>query len=176
MDYDISDIKGGKNSSASGCGVSQEIDAAGIFLDTLKAFDEADRLENINANEEFITEEEESFLPSLENIMVFSSYIREKMDFLLTFAKIPAEPAIELDMDARTGKILVRGERNDLRKISRVINGDAEVRDGLVTLLSIAEQTYQLLESLDSDTETDFSDSGRVIYMYGDGYLSLYKD
>lgn len=179
MDYDISDVKGCGRSARSGAETLQDVDTAAIFLDTLKAFDEADRKEHEADSEGLIPDNEESFLPSLENILVFSSYIKDSIEFMLDAAGIPSDPPFELDMDDRTGRIIVRGCRNDLRKISRLINKDKETRDGLVTLLSVADQTYQLLASLDSDSDDsfpEFVDGGKVIYLFGDGYLSLYRE
>lgn len=178
MDHDRSNVNGGGSYASSGAGVAQDIDAAAVFLNTLKAFDEADRLENECRNDEFSAKNEESFLPSLENIMEFVSYMRDRLEFLLNLNELTNEPEFEIDMDNRTGKIITRGKRKDLRKISRLINKDAETKDGLVTLLSIAEETYQVLQSLDgNDSYVDFSqDIGKVVYLYGDGYLSLYRE
>jgi len=177
MDHDTSKHNGCKE-SASGCvSTVENIDAAAVFLDTLKAFDEADRLEVKAGNEEFAEAEPGSFLPSLENIMEFSSYIRGKMDFLFTMGRVANDPPFEIDLDGKRNKLIVRGERSDLKRINRLINNDMEIRDGLITLLTIADQTYQLLESLDADSPfTGFIVSGKVIYLYGDGFLSLYKE
>lgn len=177
MDYDVSNANKGSGASSSSCGVMHTVDAAAIFLDTLKAFAEADRLEHLAANDDFAAGDGESFLPSLENILAFSSYIRENIVFLLNNAGLDYEPPFEIDMDARSGGIVLRGDRNDLNMISRLINLDEETRDGLVTLLSIAEQTYHLLENIDSDTPlADITRDEKVVYLFGDGYLSLYKE
>ncbi|PLX70275.1 MAG: hypothetical protein C0602_05540 [Denitrovibrio sp.] len=177
MDRDRSNVNGSGRNESSNCGVVQDIDAAAIFLDTLKAFDEADRLENSCINDDTVAENEESFLPSLENIMEFVSYIRDRMEFLLNLNGLTNDPEFEIDLDTRTGKIITRGSRKDLRKISRLINKDEETRDGLVTLLSIADETYQLLDNLGDDGFPDFTDDlGKVVYLYGDGYLSLYRE
>lgn len=177
MDYDISDVKGCALDVPSACGVAQHIDAAAIFLNTLKAFDEADRLENQVINDDFSPDNEESFLPSLENILAFSSYIKENIEFILGAAGLSSDPPFEIDIDERSGGLVITGEREDVKLISRLINKDAETRDGLVTLLSIADQTYQLLESIDSgDSFPEFVEGGKVIYLFGEGYLSLYKE
>jgi len=176
MDHDRSNVNGGNSHAGSLCGLVQEVDAATVFLDSLKAFDEADRLENSSAND-ILPENEESFLPSLENIMAFVSYIRDRLEFLLNLNGLTNEPEFEIDMDTRTGKIITRGSRKDIRKISRLINKDPETKDGLVTLLSIAEETYQVLQNIDEDQLPDFAeDIGKVVYLYGDGYLSLYRE
>ena len=177
MDRDRSNVTGGIRHTASLIGAVQEVDATAILLDSLKAFDEADRLENAYV-EDFAPENQESFLPSLENVMAFVSYMRDRLEFLLNLNGLTNEPEFEIDMDPRTGKIITRGGRKDIRKISRLINKDQETKDGLVTLLSIAEETYQVVQSLDADDSfPDFSETlGKVVYLYGDGYLSLYKE
>jgi len=177
MDHDRSNVNGGTRQSSSPCGAVQEIDAAAVFLNSLKAFDEADRLAN-SAATDILPENEESFLPSLENVMAFVSYIRDRLEFLLNLNGLTNEPEFEIDMDTRTGKIITRGARKDIRKISRLINKDAETKDGLITLLSIAEETYQVLQSIDEDDSfPDLAeDIGKVVYLYGDGYLSLYRE
>ncbi len=88
------------------------------------------------------------------------------------------DPPFEIDLNSRTGKLIITGDRKDVRKICKVIRSDQETFDGLVTLLSVADQTYQLLESLDSEDDAfpEFIDGGKVVYLYGDGYLSLYKE
>jgi hypothetical protein len=170
MDFDISSCSD-SNTTAAICGSpAKDIDAAAVFLDTLMAFDEMDRLENLAANEE-------SFLPSLENILAFSSYIKEKIDFILTFHGILSEPAFTVDLNEKNGKLIFQSDRKDISKIAKFIKQDSETVDGLITLLTIASQTYQLLESIDGDCSfPQFKETGRVVYMYGEGYFSLYKE
>ncbi|PLX65921.1 MAG: hypothetical protein C0603_13175 [Denitrovibrio sp.] len=165
--------------SSTSCGdAGQNVDTSVIFLNTLKAFDEEDRFANSENVDDIMPENEESFLPSLEYILAFSSYIREKIQFLLNMHGMTNDPPFEIDLNNRTGKLIITGDRKDVRKICKVIKGDKETFDGLVTLLSVADQTYQLLESLECEDDSfpEFIEGGKVVYLYGDGYLSLYKE
>jgi len=175
MDHDFSNINGISSGSQKGSLVVQGIDASAVLLNTLTAFDDIDRLENLAVNDECVENSIESFLPSLENIMEFSSYLRDRIEFILNMNGLSNDPSFEIDT-ARSGvRVQIRGDRKDVKKINKLINADVETRDGLLTLLSIAGQTYQLLQSLDADAVPDFDDI-HVVYLYGDGYLSLYKE
>jgi len=178
MDHDFSNMNNCGSSSNICQDALQDIDAAAIFLDTLKAFDEAERLKHSIIQDDIGPENEESFLPSLENILVFSSYIKEKIQFLLNLNGFTNDPPFEIELNEKTGKLIFKGDRKDIKKISRIMKMDQETYDGLVTLLSVADQTYQLLQSLDKpdDSFPEFVEGGKVVYLYGDGYLSLYKE
>jgi len=176
MDFDASNFGGGKTGGTC-LKEMQTIDAAGIFLNTLKAFDKESREDAGFSGEIFSAENEESFLPSLEYILVFSTYIKERMDDIFNALNVPLEPPMEIKCDNR-GRIFLSGDRNDLKMLSKALNADRETADGLRTLLSIADQTYQLLEHLDTDDSfPEFAeDTGKVVYIYGDGFLSLYRE
>lgn len=174
MDSKVSNSTVDINKHRANLNIVQDIDASALLLDTLNGFDDAEKMENIAVNEEEALSIAESFLPSLENIMVFSSYIKDRIQFILNMNGIANDPPFEIDLSRSGKKIQISGRRG-VRKISRLLNSDEEVRDGMITLLSIAEQTYSLLMSLD-DTTSDFTTRGKVFYLYGDGYLSLYKE
>lgn len=175
MDHDFSDINSKNSGDQQGYVVAQDIDVSAVLLNTLTAFEDLDRLENLAVNEEVPAEDIESFLPSLENIMEFSSYLRDRIEFMLNMNGFTNDPEFEIDLSRSGNRLQTKGNRKDIKKINRLLNSDSEIRDGLITLLSIAGQTYQLLESLDGDEAPLFDDS-HVVYLYGDGYLSLYKD
>jgi hypothetical protein len=175
MDHDFSNFNGNNSGHQHSYTVAQGIDASAVLLNTLTAFEDLDRLENLAVNEEVIDYDIESFLPSLENIMEFSSYLRDRMEFLLNMNGLTNEPAFEIDTAKSGNRLQVKGARKDIRKINKLLNEDSEIRDGLLTLLSIAGQTYQLLLSLEEENAPAFADM-HVVYLYGDGYLSLYKE
>lgn len=176
MDRDFSNFNNSGGKRQKERGYIQDIDASGVLLNTLTAFEEIDKLENLAVNDEVVEESIESFLPSLENIMEFSSYLRDKIEFILNMNGLANDPAFVIDTSKSGKKVSLSGDRKDLRKVSRLINSDSETRDGLLTLLSIAGQTYELLQSLDKEEKPAFNESARITYLYGDGYLSLYKE
>jgi len=175
MDHDFSNINGNNSEHKHRPFVVQDVDASAVLLNTLTAFEDLDRLENLAVNEEITDYDIESFLPSLENIMEFSSYLRDRMEFVLNMNGLANDPSFEIDTAKSGSRVQVRGARKDIRKINKLLNEDSEIRDGLLTLLSIAGQTYQLLQSLDEENAPEFEDM-HIVYLYGDGYLSLYKE
>jgi len=109
----------------------------------------------------------ELVLPSMENLEKISDRLSYIMDVAYAREGIPAAPPVELRYSYSKNEIIVKGDREDIDKISELVNGNDDLKEAIRSTMAISSHVVAIQESLQFQQEyMNSSDPERVVSKY----------
>jgi len=115
----------------------------------------------------------ELMLPTLDNLNELTSRLKYVMDLMFVRNDIPSDPPVELDYSYSDNQVVVKGDRDDLDEISRLINENPDMKEAVRTTLAIGSTVAAIKESYDFQQEYLASNDPEAVirkysYLFGD--------